>query len=180
MITPTQIAEHLGIKSTDVTVINDSGDISVQIVHDITDEQQRKLDLLLDPDAELKAIKKAARMSIDTEQLEPEQLKEVQLIFDEWQPGASVRVGEHYRYRGELYKVIQSHTTQSDWSPDKVPALFNNVAEPGEIPEWKQPAGGHDAYNIGDKVTFNGSVYESLINGNVWSPTAYPAGWKKL
>ena len=44
--------------------------------------------------------------------------------------------------------------------------------------EWQQPSGAHDAYNTGDRVVYNGSVYESLIDGNVWAPDAYPAGWK--
>lgn len=46
--------------------------------------------------------------------------------------------------------------------------------------EWKQPTGAHDAYKKGDRVLFNGSVYESLIDGNAYSPTAYPAGWKLI
>ena len=47
-------------------------------------------------------------------------------------------------------------------------------------PEWKQPLGAHDAYKTGDRVTFNGKVYESVINANVWSPAVYPAGWKEV
>ena len=47
-------------------------------------------------------------------------------------------------------------------------------------PEWVQPTGAHDAYNTGDRVTYNGRVYESTINGNVWSPDAYPQGWEDL
>ena len=55
--------------------------------------------------------------------------------------------------------------------------------EPEVIPVWVQPTGAHDAYQIGDKVHYPGEndpVYESLINGNVWSPDAYPAGWKTV
>ena len=45
--------------------------------------------------------------------------------------------------------------------------------------EWVQPTGAHDAYNKGDKVTFtDGKVYVSVIDGNVWSPLVYPAGWQ--
>ena len=47
-------------------------------------------------------------------------------------------------------------------------------------PAWVQPTGGHDTYSIGDRVTFEGSDYESTIDGNIWSPTAYPQGWLKL
>ena len=50
--------------------------------------------------------------------------------------------------------------------------------EPEEWPQWVQPTGAHDAYNTGDKVTYNGKHYQSTINGNVWSPDAYPAGWR--
>ncbi len=45
-------------------------------------------------------------------------------------------------------------------------------------PPWVQPTGAGDDYNLGDRVTFEGKVYESLLASNVWSPTAYPAGWK--
>ena len=47
-------------------------------------------------------------------------------------------------------------------------------------PAWVQPTGGHDVYGVGDRVRFEGSDWESLIAGNTWSPTAYPAGWRKL
>lgn len=47
-------------------------------------------------------------------------------------------------------------------------------------PEWTQPLGGHDAYKTGDRVTYQGKVYESTIDGNVWAPDVYPAGWKEI
>lgn len=80
-----------------------------------------------------------------------------------------------------LWECIQSHTTQADWKPKDVPALFKRVALDGEIPVFVQPTGSHDAYQTGDKVhfpTINDPVYESLIDGNVWSPLTYPAGWQ--
>lgn len=52
--------------------------------------------------------------------------------------------------------------------------------EPDEWPAWVQPTGAHDCYNIGDKVTYNGKHYTSTIDGNVWSPDAYPQGWEKV
>ena len=50
--------------------------------------------------------------------------------------------------------------------------------QPVQPPEWVQPTGGHDAYKTGDRVTYNGKVYESVIDANVWAPDAYPQGWK--
>ena len=69
------------------------------------------------------------------------------------------------------------------WEPDKTPALWTEVAKPGEIPVWRQPTGAQDAYQKGDKVHYpdaEGPIYESTMDGNVWSPDAYPAGWTKL
>ena len=48
------------------------------------------------------------------------------------------------------------------------------------IKDFVQPTGAHDAYAKGDKVRFNGKVYESLIDNNTYSPSAYPAGWKEI
>lgn len=99
-------------------------------------------------------------------------------LFPKWEPGIEVSVGERYKYNKVLYKVIQAHTTQADWTPDKVPALFV-VVSVEEWPEWVQPTGSGDAYMQGDKVTFDGEHYISLIDNNVWSPYTYPAGWEK-
>lgn len=102
-------------------------------------------------------------------------------LFPAWMVGTAYSVGERVQYDGKLYKVVQAHTSQADWTPDKTPALFAEVAKPGEIPVWKQPTGAQDAYNKGNKVWYpdvNTAVYESVIDSNVWSPNDYPQGWK--
>lgn len=104
-------------------------------------------------------------------------------LFPEWAVGKAYAKDERIAYNGKLYKVAQAHTSQADWTPDVTPALFTEVAKPGEIPVWKQPTGAQDAYNKGDKVhypTADDPVYESLIDANVYSPEVYPAGWKKV
>ena len=104
-------------------------------------------------------------------------------LFPAWEVGKSYSQNDRILYNGKLYKVVQSHTSQADWTPDATPALFTEVAKPGEIPVWKQPTGAQDAYNTGDKVhypTADSTVYESLIDGNVWAPDAYPQGWKEV
>lgn len=98
-------------------------------------------------------------------------------LFAAWTAGKAYAVDERCRYDGKLYRVVQAHTSQDDWTPDKVPALFAEVSL-DEWPQWKQPTGSSDAYNKGDKVTYNNQHYISLIDGNVWSPAAYPAGWE--
>ena len=98
-------------------------------------------------------------------------------LFPEWTVGKAVIVGERVKYNHTLYKCVQAHTTQSDWTPDITPALWVKVSV-DEYPEWVQPTGSADAYNKGDKVTFEEKHYVSLIDANTWSPSAYPAGWE--
>ena len=103
-------------------------------------------------------------------------------LFPSWEAGKDYAQGARLLRNGKLYKVNQSHTSQEDWTPENTPALFSEVAMPGEIPVWKQPVGSSDAYNKGDQVhypTEDDPVYESLIDGNVWSPEAYPQGWEQ-
>ena len=98
-------------------------------------------------------------------------------LYPPWKEGLSVGVGERYRYWGQLYKVVQAHTTQADWTPDKTPALFAKVSVE-EWPEWVQPTGAHDAYSIGDKVAHNGKHWESAYDSNIWEPGVF--GWNEL
>ena len=99
-------------------------------------------------------------------------------LYPLWQAGIAVNVGDRLRYEETLYKVIQAHTTQDDWTPDKTPALFV-VVSVEEWPEWVLPTGSHDTYMKGDKVTYKGKHYVSTIDGNIWSPEDYPAGWEE-
>ena len=116
--------------------------------------------------------------------LTAEQALEIATVYPAWETGHAYAVGDIISY-GEnsvgdpqLYKVVQAHTSQSDWTPDSVPALYDAFGlDDGGYPIWSQPSGAHDAYNQGDIVNYNGTLYQSTINGNVWSPDVYPAGW---
>lgn len=104
-------------------------------------------------------------------------------LFPAWAADKAYAVDERIRYGEKLYRCVQAHTSQADWTPDATPALWTEVARPGEIPVWRQPTGAQDAYRIGDKVWFpdkGDHVYESLIDYNVYSPADYPAGWNML
>ena len=117
-------------------------------------------------------IEKAAASLTDEDALQAVEL------FPQRVTGHAYIVGERLQYNGVLYRVVQAHTSQADWTPDITPALFV-VVSLDEWPEFVQPTGAHDAYNKGDKVTFEGKHYISLIDGNVYSPAAYPAGWQE-
>ena len=102
-------------------------------------------------------------------------------LFEPWRPDTAYATDQRLRYGDKLYRVVQAHTSQADWTPDATPALYTEVAKPGEIPVWRQPTGAQDAYHTGDKVHYpdaDGPVYESAVDNNVWSPADYPAGWK--
>lgn len=118
---------------------------------------------------------------IDTElaNLDDAVAVEIVTLFPEWAAGVSYAVDERVQYGEKLYRCVQSHTSQADWTPDATPALWTEVAKPGEIPVWKQPTGAQDAYQKGDKVHYPGKddpVYVSTVDNNVWEPRVY--GWE--
>lgn len=97
-------------------------------------------------------------------------------LFPAWVVGKAYAVSDRAQYNGTLYKCIQAHTSQADWVPDATPALWV-VVSIDEFPEWVQPTGAHDAYNTGDKVSYNGKHYVCTIDANTYAPDVY--GWKE-
>lgn len=96
-------------------------------------------------------------------------------VFPSWTAGVTVAAGDVVRHDGALWRVVQGHTTQADWPPPAVPALFTRVRDttPAQPSPWVQPTGAHDAYQQGDRVTHNGQVWESTVNANVWAPPTF-------
>lgn len=113
--------------------------------------------------------------------LEDEEALEVPMLFPRWAADTAYAVGDRVYYDGVLYKVLIAHTSQSDWTPDVSPSLFAVVLipDPEVIPDWVRPDS-TNPYMTGDKVRYNGKVYESLIDNNIWSPDEYPAGWQEV
>lgn len=110
---------------------------------------------------------------------------EIPYVYDSWKAGRTYIINEYLTYGvndvgdPQLYKVVQTHTSQADWVPGKQPALYTAIGlDDSGHPLWSQPTGAHDAYNIGDIVNYNGELYKSLINGNTYSPDFYPGGWE--
>ena len=97
-------------------------------------------------------------------------------LFSPWAYPVSYKVGNIRRYGGALYKCVQAHTSQADWTPDTAASLWSATSDPAEEwPAWSQPVGAHDAYNAGAKVSHNGKHWTSNQDGNVWEPGAF--GW---
>ena len=102
-------------------------------------------------------------------------------LFPEWEENKNYIKDQRVRYDGLLYKLIpDTHHSQSDWTPDLVPAIWTRVDDPSiEWPEWRQPAGAHDAYPANAKVSHNGKHWINIYgDGNNWEPGVY--GWEEV
>ena len=98
-------------------------------------------------------------------------------LFPPWSVGKSYATGDRLQYEGTLYKCVQAHTSQADWTPPATPALWTAVSI-DEYPAWVQPTGAHDAYGKGDKVTHSGKHWTSDVDNNTWEPGVY--GWTEV
>ena len=117
--------------------------------------------------------------------LPDDEAMEVATIYPKYEVGKLYKINEMFTYGDnsvgdpQLYRVVQEHMSQSDWKPNITHSLYVPIGlNENGYPIWSQPTGAHDAYNIGDVVDYNGTLYKSLINGNIYSPVAYPAGWE--
>ena len=124
-------------------------------------------------------------LQLFAQSLTDEVAMEVATVFPVYAVGKSYKANEMFTYGTnevgdpQLYRVVSDHTSQADWTPNSTPALYTPIGLSEEgYPVWSKPTGGHDAYDIGDIVDYNGTLYKSLIAANVYSPDEYPAGWE--
>lgn len=124
---------------------------------------------------------KEIRKAIDTfaENQTDETLIDNKAAFEFWRAGINAEKDKIYRYSENIYKCIQPHTTQEDWTPDKVPALFVKISLE-EYPQWKQPTGAHDAYKKGAKVSDEGKRWISNKDVNIYKPGLVPGDWSEV
>jgi hypothetical protein len=126
-----------------------------------------------------KALQMYAQTVTDAEAME------IATVYPKYEVGRLYKANEMFIH-GEnsvgdpqLFRVVQEHTSQVDWIPSETPALYTPIGlNDAGYPVWSKPTGSHDAYNIGDIVDYNGVLYKSLIDGNIWSPDEYPSGWE--
>lgn len=123
------------------------------------------------------AQKMANSIILATSYLDDEQAETVTNLFPIWESGVEYIVGDRRQYNELLYRCVQSHTSQDDWTPDITPALWVRTSTE-EWPEWVQPQGAHDAYNSGDKVSHLGKHWISIVDANIWEPSVY--GWNEV
>lgn len=127
-------------------------------------------------DATINANELRALLAPQVAAIETAEVDNFASLFPAWRVGEAVIIDDRRQYQGVVWKVIQSHTTQADWTPDLVPALWGRVNPPNVILPWVQPQGAFDAYQIGDKVTYNDQTWICTAANNVYAPGVY--GWE--
>lgn len=110
--------------------------------------------------------------------LPDEKIIKVPCFVEKWKAGIFYTTGKRLNYNDVIYKVLTDHTSQEDWTPTESPSLYAKVLIPDEniIPDWEQPDS-TNAYMQGDKVKFDGEIWVSDLDNNVWQPGEY--GWHK-
>ena len=152
-------------------------------------EIERPTNIMLGTESNMEQASEQIRkaLQIFAQTLTDEQAMEISTIYPAYEVGKEYKADEMFTYGineigdPQLYRVVQAHTSQEDWKPDITPSLYTAIGlNPQGYPKWSRPTGTHDAYNTGDIVDYNGTLYKSLIDGNVWSPDEYPAGWEEV
>lgn len=137
------------------------------------------------PEAQVEIVNAAVAVAqIQAQSLTDEQALNVQAIYPAWSAGnVNYIAGYKVLYNNVLYKCLQEHNSQSDWTPDAAPSLWGKVliSDPEAIPEWEQPDS-TNPYSKGDRVTHNGKTWESMVDSNVWEPgaTGTDSLWKEV
>lgn len=111
-----------------------------------------------------------------------EQAVVVPALYPAWEEGVEYKTGVRVMYNEVMYRVLQDHTSQADWTPEVAASLFAKVLSPNvpgdnTIYPWEQPDS-TNPYMKGDKVTHNDKTWESNIDNNVWEPGVY--GWDEV
>ena len=120
--------------------------------------------------------------SAAAEMLTDEQAATLPTIYPVWVVSEDVKAGDRRGYEGGLYKCLQDHTTQDDWTPDVSPALWVEIAAPDEYREIKEGMLPTEAFALGEIGWYQkkDNLWKSLIPDNTYTPESYPAGWEQV
>ena len=118
-----------------------------------------------------------AAMDVAGRLLTDEQALEAAAIYPAWDGGAAYEKDDRVRYGERLYRCLQAHQAQADWTPTAAVSLWAKVltSETGEALPWEQPES-TNPYMKGDRVTHGGKTWVSTVDNNVWEPGVY--GWE--
>lgn len=169
------------------TIAQTVADSNVKFEENIVAMESLKTELNVTVNALAANLEKVSKQVLKSD-ISEEDYQEIISIYPEWKTETVYAIGNVVRFENKAWEVIQAHTSQIGWEPKEVPALFKEITpktvitddgEVGIIPEFVQPTGAHDAYKIGDKVSFNGKIYVSKVDANTYSPTDYAQNWQE-
>ena len=131
-----------------------------------------------------KQVNRALQLMVQALNLPDTNAMEIADLYEEYAIGKTYPAGHIFKYgvnadgETQLYAVLQDHTSQAGWSPEATPSLYKAIGFTDEgVSIWTQPLGATDAYQLGDEVSYEGEVWVSEIDNNVWQPGVY--GWHK-
>lgn len=131
-----------------------------------------------------KQVNRALQLMVQTLNLPDTNAMEIADLYEDYAVGKAYPAGYIFKYgvsadgETQLYSVLQEHTSQEEWKPNKTPSLYKAIGfTDSGVPVWTQPLGSTDAYQLGDEVSYEGKIWVSDINNNVWQPGVY--GWHK-
>lgn len=180
-------------KSYEGYAINGVTDDGKQVAVTITDELQTAAQTIATAvdaqiDHDMQEVQRAAVQAQEEADIANNRANTIEIkltnlvaLLPAYKVGTAYKVGDLCVYEGTPYKIIQAHTSQADWVPANTPALYK-VATSGDDPsipvaEWVQPTGAHDAYNTGDRCTYEGKTLESTVDGNAYAPGVVDGQW---
>lgn len=129
-----------------------------------------------------KQVNRALQLMVQTLNLPDTNAMEIADLYEDYAVGKTYPAGYIFKYgvnadgETQLYSVLQEHTSQEEWKPNETPSLYKAIGfTDSGVPVWTQPLGSTDAYQLGDEVSYEGKIWESTIDNNVWQPGVY--GW---
>lgn len=127
-----------------------------------------------------RSILAALRKTVNIDTLSAEEVQEIKHIYKPYQVNTEYKTDDIFQKDDTLYKVVSDHTSQEDWKPEDLPALYTPITEPGKIGKWKRPLGAHDAYQKGEQVWWKteDNIFKSTRNNNVWNPDELKSAWE--
>ena len=183
-----QAMSMTGITAEMILILPDSTEVTEgQAVTDALRIQALALETFIAPSAEealSDTLGLLMRAAVADGKITDEELLRVAPVLEGrlWQPGIAVSVGDVYSFGAFLWKCVQAHTTQGDWSPDITPALWHKVeiVSHSETRVWDAGI----EYAVGDVVAYpdaNGTRYACLQTHTSlagWEPPNVPALWQ--
>lgn len=151
---------------------------AVLLFADTLEEGQRIVDVV----RQLEYIEHQEDIEAVGEILTDDQALDNQLIYPTWATDTAYATGDRVRSAEKLWKCLQGHTSQEGWEPESTPAMWVEIAKPGEYREIKDGMLPTEAFALGEIGWYQtkDNLWKSLIDNNIYTPEAYADGWEKV